>query len=60
MATKSVLLRLDPIVHKEIKLQAEDEGKSVNLWLNETICNELGIKIKQSTKLVSVTVNKVA
>ena len=60
MTTKNILLRLNPTVHKAVKLQAEDEGKSVNLWLNEIICKELGIEIKQSTKLVSVTVNKVA
>ena len=47
-------------IFKAVNLKALDEGKSVNLWLQDLICKELEIEVEQELKLVRRAAGQVA
>ena len=60
MKTEVIYLRLNPSIKEAVNLKAIDEGKSVNLWLQDLICKELEIEIEQKLKLVRNAAGQVA
>ena len=44
----------------KVNVKALDEGKSVNLYLQDLICKELGLEVEQKLKLVRNAAGQVA
>ena len=55
-----IYLRLNPRIKEAVNLKALDEGKSVNLYLQDLICKELDIEVEQELKLVRRAAGQVA
>ncbi len=60
MKTEVIYLRLNPRIKEAVNVKALDEGKSVNLWLQDLICKELGLEVEQKLKLVRNAAGQVA
>ena len=60
MKTEVIYLRRNPRIKEAVNLKAFDEGKSVNLWLQDLICKELEIEVEQELKLVRRAAGQVA
>jgi len=60
MKTEVIYLRLNSSIKEAVNVKAIDEGKSVNLWLQDLICKELEIEIEQKLKLVRNAAGQVA
>lgn len=60
MKTEVIYLRLNPSIKEAVNTKALDEGKSVNLYLQDLICKELGLEVEQELKLVRRAAGQVA
>lgn len=48
--SKSALVRVSPEMHKKIKIQAAEEGKSIRVWMTELVIEKLSKPITAKKK----------
>jgi predicted HicB family RNase H-like nuclease len=45
---KSIMIRIDMIIHKPLKIEAEKDGQSIQLWVSNLIREELKKRKRES------------